>query len=61
MKSPRPEKARSHKGAAKGAGRAPSRGKPPAARGHAGKAGKIMNARPIPNSPFAVLAALKKG
>ncbi|MGB2440002.1 MAG: disulfide oxidoreductase, partial [Candidatus Puniceispirillaceae bacterium] len=61
MKSPRPDKARSHKGAAKGAGRAPSRGKPPAASRPRGQSRQNNERAPDPNSPFAVLAALKKG
>ena len=61
MKSPRPDKARSHKGAAKGVGRAPSRGKPPAASRPRGQSRQNNERAPDPNSPFAVLAALKKG
>ena len=61
MKSPRPDKARSYKGAAKGPGRAPSRGKPPAASQPRGQSRQNNVRAPDPNSPFAVLAALKKG
>jgi ATP-dependent RNA helicase SUPV3L1/SUV3 len=61
MKSPHPDKARRHKDAAKGRGRATSRGKPPTASRPRGQGRQNNERAPDPNSPFAVLAALKKG
>ena len=61
MKSPRPDKARSQKGGAKGPRRAAPAGKRPAPSRPAGQSRQNNERAPDPNPPFAVLAALKKG
>ena len=61
MKSPRQDKGRSQKGGAKGPRRAASTGKGAVPARRAGQSRQNNERAPDPNSPFAVLAALKKG
>ena len=61
IKSPRPDKARSQKSGGKGPRRAASGNKQPAHSRPRGHSRQNNERAPDPNSPFAVLAALKKG